>query len=42
MTNQDRAPVRRGLPLGYVLAAVFSVEALIVAVALFSGTPGWL
>jgi hypothetical protein len=42
MTNPNSAPVRRSVPLGYILAAVFSVEALIVAVALFSGKPGWL
>lgn len=42
MRNKDSAPVRRGMTLGFVLAAVFSVQALIVAVALVSGTPGWL
>jgi len=42
MTNSDISPVRRGLPLGYVLAAVFSVQVLIVAVALLSSSPGWL
>ena len=41
MTNSNRTPVRRGIPLGYVLAAVFSVEALVVAIALLAGPRGW-
>jgi hypothetical protein len=42
MTNSDISPVRRGIPLGYALAAIFSIQVLIVAVALFSSSPGWL
>jgi hypothetical protein len=42
MTNSSSAGARRGVPLGYILAAVLSVQALIVAVALLSSTPGWL
>jgi hypothetical protein len=41
MTNPNTVQ-GRGLTLGTVLAAVFSVQALIVGVALLAGSPGWL
>ena len=42
MTNAQGEQARRGLTLGEILAAVISVQVLIVAVALLAGAPGWL
>ena len=41
MTNPNTVQAR-GLTLGSVLTAIFSVQALIVGAALLAGSTGWL
>jgi hypothetical protein len=41
MTNPNTGQAR-GLTLGTVLFALFSVQALVVGVALLAGSTGWL